>query len=237
MRRLQASWSPTLTATAAWLFLFPAFLGAQIIISARPGLLHYTEGSVRLSDPRGSQGRAGKIIHVEEGQRLVTKEGRAELLLLPGVFLRQAEHSEIVMVSGDSSDLRARLLTGSIVVDVSDGSNNEAVSILCGQSVIRFPKRGLYRIDNRVGEIAVLRVFRGKALVSAVGGEFDVKANTEILLAQSSPRVVIRGLNRSKKDDFHRWNRRRHRIMQRQKVAQRKAEDQGQSLGSVEFGQ
>ena len=177
------------------------------------------------------------FIHVEDGQQLATKEGRAELLLLPGVFLRQVEHSEIVMVSSDSSDLQVRLLTGSIFVDVSDGSNNEAVSVLCGNSVIRFPKRGLYRIDDRVGEIAVLRVFRGKALASAAGGEFKVKANTEILLAQSSPGVVIRGLSRSKKDDFRRWNRKRHRIMLRQKVAQRKAEDEGQSLGSVEFGQ
>ena len=155
------------------------------------------------------------FIHIEGGQELATKEGHAELLLLPGVFLRQSEHSKIVMVSSDPSDLQVRFAQRIRFCRRVGRVQQPSCLPSLRQSVIRFPKRGLYRIDDRVGEIAVLRVFRGKALVSAAGGEFNVRANTEILLAQSSPGAVIRGVSRSKKDDFRRWNRKRHRIMLR----------------------
>ena len=204
--RIESRLSPIRAAAVVLAGSLACQLGAQSVISLRPGLIHYTEGKVLLSGAKGQQGRRGKFVHLRTGQRLSTKGGYAELVLLPGAFLRQDDNSEIEMLSAKSSGVELRLISGSIFVDIAEGTSKDLLTLKCGASVVQFEKRGLYRCDNRPGEAPSLRVYRGKASVSAFGQQFHLKSQRSMPVAQNSQPLLVATFNRSKKDAFAKWN-------------------------------
>lgn len=60
---------------------------AQSVISAKSGVVHYVEGRAFLNDQL-VETKFGEFPDLKENQVLRTEEGRAEVLLTPGVFLR-----------------------------------------------------------------------------------------------------------------------------------------------------
>src|ERR1022692_1271909 len=91
---------------------------AQSVISAHSGLIHYAEGRVLL-DGRPVEVSLTAFPEVKQGMELRTEDGRAEVLLNPGVFLRLAENSSIRMVNNKLSDSRVEFLSGSAVIEAS----------------------------------------------------------------------------------------------------------------------
>ena len=70
---------------------------AQSVTSARSGLLHYFEGDVSI-DSAQVESKAGRFPEIKEQSILCTAQGRAEVLLTPGVFLRVGENTAIRML-------------------------------------------------------------------------------------------------------------------------------------------
>ena len=204
--RIACRLSPIKAAALVLAGSLPCQLGAQSVISLRPGLIHYTEGKVLLSGAKGQQGRRGRFVHLRTGQRLSTKGGHAELVLLPGAFLRQDDNSEIEMLSAKSSGVELRLISGSIFVHIADNTSKDLLTLKCGASVVKFEKRGLYRCDDQTGEVPSLRVYRGKASVSAFGQQFYLKSKRSMPVAQDPQPLLVERFNRSKKDAFAKWN-------------------------------
>src|SRR5579863_9926149 len=83
------------------LFLLLVFLSplrAEDRTPARPGTLNYVEGQVYL----GAQSLNAKsvgTVELDPGQTLTTQNGKAEILLTPGVFLRLGDNSAATMMS------------------------------------------------------------------------------------------------------------------------------------------
>src|SRR6202167_837891 len=104
----------TLSGLAAVIaLLLPA--GAQSVISTHSGVIHYFEGAVYLGD-QSLESHLGRFPTVPQGAELRTAEGRAEVLLTPGVFLRMGDRSAIRMVADDLADTQVELEAGSIIV-------------------------------------------------------------------------------------------------------------------------
>src|SRR6266446_3754532 len=78
---------------------------AQSVISARSGVIHYIEGDVAI-DGASIHPKFAEFLELKSGQVLATQEGRAEVLLTPGVFLRLAENSSVRMLSNSLADTR-----------------------------------------------------------------------------------------------------------------------------------
>ena len=93
------------SAGIAALFVFAGFASGQSVISARSGLVHYVEGQVTIDD-KAVDVKYSQFPEVKENQVLKTEDGRAEVLLNPGVFLRVAENSSFRMVSNRLTDTR-----------------------------------------------------------------------------------------------------------------------------------
>src|SRR5579859_7170102 len=93
---------------------FPA--DGQSVISARSGVVHFFEGAVYLGD-KLLEPQLGKFPCMAEGSELRTAQGRAEVLLTPGVFLRVGESTAIRLVANDLSDTRVELISGAAIVD------------------------------------------------------------------------------------------------------------------------
>jgi hypothetical protein len=176
----------------------------QNIVSARAGLIHYSEGRVLLNETPVVH-KAAEFREVKEQDYLRTEEGRAEVLLTPGIFLRLGEHSDMQMLSTRLSDVRLTLLTGSAVIEADELDKANSVTVLAGDSSVQLLQKGLYRLDVENGA-PQLRVFAGEALVTAPGIQSRVKAKKEMELAGN---YAIQKFDPEDTDALDRWSRRR----------------------------
>jgi hypothetical protein len=142
---------------------------AQSVISTHSGIVYFFEGSVYLGD-QVLQLHPGKFSSVPPGAELRTAEGRAEVLLTPGVFVRIGARSAIRMVANELSDTRVELLAGSALVDSAEPNSGTSVTLIYKNWSVRFLEQGVYRIDTDPPRLSILQ---GKAQVSA-GTDKDV---------------------------------------------------------------
>ena len=134
-------------------------LSAQSVISTHSGIIHFFEGAVFLND-RPVETRLGKYPTMPQGSELRTADGRAEVLLTPGVFLRMADHSSIRMVSNDLGDTQVELRTGHMIVDSDEPNPDTSVTLIYSRWRVHLLEKGTYRMDS---EPARLCVSEGKA--------------------------------------------------------------------------
>src|SRR5580704_964030 len=139
----------TLTSRFGWAVLLAGASCAwgQSAISAHSGMIHYVEGQALLEgqpvDPK-----FGEFPEVKNNQVLETAEGRVEVLLTPGVFLRMAENSGFKMLSNRLSDTAFEVLSGSVIVEVDELLKDNAITIRYKDATIALAKQGLYRVDS-----------------------------------------------------------------------------------------
>jgi ferric-dicitrate binding protein FerR (iron transport regulator) len=138
-------------------------VGAQSVISTHSGLIHFFEGTVYLSD-QPLESHLGKFPSVPKGGELRTADGRAEVLLTPGVFLRLGQKSAIRMISNDLADTQIELRAGSAIVDSAEPNPDTSVTLIYKDWKIHFLQKGVYRIDS---DPALLCVRQGQAEVLA----------------------------------------------------------------------
>src|SRR5437899_958821 len=81
---------------------------AQTTVSARPGTLNYVEGQASV---QGRQLDPGSVSNttLQTGETLSTTNGKTEVLLTPGVFLRLGENSSTQMISTNLTRTEIRL--------------------------------------------------------------------------------------------------------------------------------
>ena len=176
---------------------FPAL--AQPVISARAGLIQYSDGVVFL-DSAVLRSSPGRFEQMKEGAELRTLTGRAELILTPGVFLRMGEDSAIRMVSNQLTDTQVRFVTGSAIVDASSVSPKTSVTILKGDYQIKILEEGRYRFNSDPAE---LRVEAGKAVVLFEGNSLEVSAKHVVPFAG---RLTARTADTGLKDALDHWD-------------------------------
>jgi hypothetical protein len=140
---------------------------AQSVVSVRSGLINYFEGDV-VVDGQRLERKYGTFARLKEGSDLVTRSGRAEVLLTPNTYLRVGEDSSIRMRSDSLSDTRIELLSGSAILDSLKASDAAAthVTLLYQDSEVRILDPGKYRVDAHPAQF---RVYQGKAEVADAG--------------------------------------------------------------------
>ena len=114
---------------------------AQSVISTHSGLIHFFDGAVYLDD-HPLESHLGRFPSMPQGGELRTADGRAEVLLTPGVFLRMGERSSIRLVSNDLADTQVELETGSAIVDAGEPSPDNSVTIIYRDWRIHFLQKG-----------------------------------------------------------------------------------------------
>jgi hypothetical protein len=172
----------------------------QQVISARSGLIHYVEGRVTL-DGKPVEVKIASFTDMKDNSELRSEDGRAEVLLNPGAFLRLGENSAIRMVSSKLTDSRLQFLNGEAVVeaDSSAAQGEDIVTVLYHDTAVRLRKAGIYRFDS---EPAELRVYSGEAEI----GEMVVKSGK--MIALDNPQVAEKFDNKDG-DALTRWSKRR----------------------------
>jgi len=151
---------------------------AQPVISAKSGLISYVEGKVYLGD-QIVEPSPTHFPDVKENALVRTAEGRAEVLLTPGVVLRLGENSSFKMLTNRLIDTRLELLTGSAVVEADEIAKDTSVTLVCKDGTVSLGKKGLYRLDTAP---ARLKVFEGLASVQVAGQNVEVASGKMLSL-------------------------------------------------------
>jgi hypothetical protein len=187
-------WSVVLAgASCAW---------GQSVISAQSGMVHYVEGKVLL-EGQPVEPKFGDFPAVKNNEVLETAEGRAEVLLTPGVFLRLAENSSFKMLSNRLSDTAFEVLSGSAMVEVDELMKDNAITVRYKDATMALSKQGLYRVDADSGK---LRVYDGEADVTYGIKTVQVHKGKQVELTET---LLASTFDVKDTDAFYRWVSRR----------------------------
>jgi hypothetical protein len=206
----------------------PAF--GQPVTSAKSGVVAYLEGKVYLENER-LEFSAVHFPQVKENGTLRTEDGRAEVLLTPGVVLRLGENSSLKMLTNRLIDTRLELLAGSAVVEADNVEKGTSVTVVCKSGTVGISKMGIYRFDAEPGR---LRVFKGLADVK-LGSE-----TVEAILVPGGKAIGLAGDTATAEkfdiedtDSLDRWSGRRAMVLA---MANPSAAKSASSRPTVSFG-
>jgi len=170
-------------------------------IPPQPGTINYIEGQAAIGGQPLTDKSVGSA-RLAAGQSFSTDNGRAEILLTPGIFLRVDDHSALAMVSPGLADTVMTLQKGRAIVEVADIRPENNVRINENESSTRLQKAGLYEFDADRGTI---RVFDGKAAVQAAGQQIEVKSGHQLTLDGAGKLKAHEFDKKGSMDDFYRW--------------------------------
>jgi hypothetical protein len=176
---------------------------AQYVISAHSGVVQSVDGRALLND-QPVQPKFGQFPEIKENQEFRTEEGRAEILLTPGVFLRMGENSAIRMVSNKLTDTRVEVLSGSVMVESDEIQKNEAkdnaVMLLYKDNTMVLVKHGLYRVD---ADPARFQVYDGEAIVKNDSGQATLRSGKETKLSGA---LMAENFDKKAADELYLWS-------------------------------
>ena len=176
---------------------------AQSVISAHSGVIHYVEGDVSV-DGTPVHPKFAEFPYVKAGQLVATAEGRAEILLTPGVFLRMAEDSSVRMLSNALADTRLEVVSGSALVEVGELLEHNAIAFEASGVHMELAKKGLFRIEATP---ARLRVYEGQARVTSGVESLIARKGHQIDL--DAAKLADTKFDAKDTDAFYRWSSRR----------------------------
>ncbi|MGI8743004.1 MAG: FecR domain-containing protein [Bryobacteraceae bacterium] len=185
-------------------------LFGQSVLSVNSGLVHYAEGKVyaagKLVEPK-----FGHFPELKKNDELRTEEGRAEVLLSPGSFLRVAENSTVCMVSNRLTDTKIELLHGEALIETVDETKDKAAAMVKGNAItmlyngasVAMVKAGVYVFNADSGRV---RVYEGEAIVTSGGTQLTLKKGKETELGGA---LMATKFDTKLGDELLRWSFRR----------------------------
>ena len=139
-------------------------------ISAKAGSVNYVSGKVAFK-------RAGETRWVmlstnddlKTGDAVKTGDnGRAEVLLNPGSYLRLGANAEFELADASLDDLQLGLKAGSAVIEATGYSELDlSIEVETPQTLARIVRSGIYRFDVRPGGVTEVSVQKGRAYVGS----------------------------------------------------------------------
>ena len=201
-------------------------LSAQTVISAHSGTLHLVEGAVSI-DGKAIAQKFGTFPDWKERSELRTEEGRAEVLLTPGVFLRVGENSAVRMIDNRLSATRVEVVSGEVVVESDDPMKENAVTLVYGDYEVRVRKNSVFAIQ---GEPAQLKVFNGETSVQYQGNVLTAKSGH---LLPFTPALAMEKFDAKEGDALTRWSRKRSEYVAAANISSAKSmKDSGSAWSS-----
>jgi hypothetical protein len=171
--------------------------------SAVPGTLNYVEGQVSIGSEFLNAKSVGST-QLDVGQSVTTSNGKTEVLLTPGVFLRLGNHSSAQMVSSSLTDTEVAVQEGEAMVEVDQLYPQNNIQIQQQGGTTRLLKTGLYDFDATHN---LVRVVDGKAVVRENDHDVTVKGGHELALNMASkPKTEKFDKKNFEATDLYRWS-------------------------------
>jgi hypothetical protein len=174
---------------------------------AQPGTVNYTEGQVSID---GQAVHGSRNAEVQPGQVLQTQDGKAEMLLTPGVFLRLNNHSQARMVSASITDTRVELLQGEAMVEAAQVEKENNIAIVDAGVNAQIDKRGIYQFNADQPRVAV---YDGEVTVRDGDHSTNVKKGHQLALVAQNANLKTQSFDTNNADSLYSWSKLRSEYM------------------------
>ena len=176
-------------------------LNAQTYKTAVPGTVNYVEGMASIDGHALDVRQNGNTV-LQTNQTLSTAEnGKVEMLLSPGVFVRTGGNSDVRMVSSGLVDPTLEVVRGSAMVEVDQKLKDAQVTVLEHGATATILKNGLYRFDADQNRAEVVD---GKMAVAENGQSKEFGKGKDVALNGEPLKPV--GFDRKAEDDLYKWS-------------------------------
>jgi hypothetical protein len=140
---------------------------AQPEISRNPWEITHVEGRVYLNGQPVQQS-VSEFPKITENSVISTEDGRAEIVLTPGVTLHLRDKGSLRMIANSPNHTHVELLTGSAVALTDHIAKETRVTVAC-EGVVTLSSSGEYRFDTHVQRPGLnfcqFSVYKGSAQV------------------------------------------------------------------------
>lgn len=173
------------------------------VISAKAGGVNYVEGKVAVAAKNKKSGYLLKGDTLEAGDKVSTgADGKAEILLNPGSYVRLAENSSFEFATTSLDNLRLKLNSGSAVFEViTDDQFKIAVNTPKARFLIA--ASGIYRVSVSADGSGKIVVWKGKAQIGDSNATI-VKSGREATV--SGNQVAVAKFDRDEKTPLEDWS-------------------------------
>lgn len=183
----------------------------QYTISAKAGGINFVSGDAAVRRKGVAQWQQlSPSDDIESGDVVRTgADGRVEMLLSPGSYLRAAENTEIDLADNSLDSLRVRLIRGSAVVEVAGADEARvAIQVDTPQAKVTVDRKGLYRVNAQPGGATEVLVRKGEAMVSSSQTK-PTKVKDGKMAVVNNADLAVAKLNKEDQDAFDQWSRQR----------------------------
>ncbi len=169
--------------------------------TAVPGTVNYVEGQVTVNGKALSSVQNGSAV-VAAGQTLSVANGKAEILLTPGSFLRVGNGAAVRMVSTDLADPQVEIARGEALIEINYKPKAERLDVREAGADTVLLKEGLYRFN---ADQKSVQVIDGKASIDENGHSKDIGKGKELALASATLKPASFN-SQSSEDELYRWS-------------------------------
>ena len=170
---------------------------------AVPGTLNYVEGQAFFADQPLDHTSIGKAT-LEVGQYANTDTGKAEILLTPGVYLREGDNTSVKLMAAGLENTELNVMQGHAMIEVDQIYPQNDLRIIEGNVTARIMKPGLYDFDLQQNQ---MRVFDGEAMVQDGDKQMKLKSGHELAVTPNSPEKTEKFDKKAMNgDDLYRWS-------------------------------
>jgi hypothetical protein len=218
MRKARPTLAPMFFVTALVL-AFPLLAFTQnrekFVISARAGGVNAVTGHASMLPHGNGEWQQLTIKEDLEAGDLVKTgvDGRVEMLLNPGSYLRVGENSEFELSDNSLENLELRLIKGTAIVEVTGADDEELfIGITTPHTRMSIVRRGLYRVSVVPGDNTELIVRKGRVMLE--GSHTKVKGGNKVVFSGNSFSVAkLEKADKKRLDALDGWSKDRSQAL------------------------
>jgi hypothetical protein len=182
----------------------------KFVISAKAGGVNAVSGRAELRPFRGADWSLLNITDdLKAGDVVKTgQDGRVEMLLNPGSYLRVGENSEFELTDSSLENLEVRLVRGTAIIEATGADETElAINITTPQARMIIVRRGLYRVNVISRDTTELFVRKGRVMLA--NGHTKVKEGNKVVFSSTAVSVAKLQKTEKQKDVLDTWSKER----------------------------
>ena len=180
----------------------------KFVISAKAGGVNAVTGRATMRAHGNSEWQQLTIKEdLEAGDVVRTgHDGRVEMLLNPGSYLRIGENSEIELSDNSLQNLEVRLISGTAIVEATGFDGAELlINITTPHTRMAIVRKGLYRVSVVPGDATELIVRKGRVMLD--GSHTKVNGGNKVIFSNNSFSVAkLRDADKNKGDILELWS-------------------------------
>jgi hypothetical protein len=180
----------------------------KFVISAKAGGINAVTGQASVVGKGEAEWQQLMVTDdLDAGDRVKTaSDGRVEILLNPGSYLRVGGNSEIELANNSLENLEVRLLRGTAIVEATGGEGTELViNISTPHARLAIVRQGLYRFNVVPGDNTELIVRKGRVILN--DSHTKVKGGNKVVFSATNVSVAkLTDEEKKNKEEVEVWS-------------------------------